>query len=102
MLWYGVLFCYNVAMDDEYDEYDADFDDLSDDDDDSTEKLLDSEIELLGVMDGELDLGSDIDEGLIDPDATIPNGYGANYGLSVELDDLTEEQRDLYDAGYFS
>ena len=49
----------------------------------------DSEIEQLGSMDGE-------------SDAISRQARYASHGSSVDLDELTDEQRDLYDNAYQS
>lgn len=51
------------------------------------DKYDDDEIEELGVEDGYYD-------------KTNHMSYQASYGYSVELDELSDEQRDLYDLGY--
>ena len=82
---------YNSSMDD-YDDYDEDFDEFDMDEDESEDDLdsiSDDEIELAGSFDGEFDS---------EYNAPMYGGYGS----SIDPDDLTDEQRDLYDTAYHS
>lgn len=85
-------------MDDEYDidEYDEDLDDFEpeDDPDDKEDDLDDKEDDL---SDADVELASSLD-GEFDAEHDIPM-YGG-HGSSVDFDDLTDEQRDLYDDAY--
>ena len=78
-------------MDDDYDidNYDGDLDDFESEDDLDNEKntVSDDEIELAGSLDGEFDA---------EYDAPMYGGYGS----SIDLDELTDEQKDLYDNAY--
>lgn len=78
-------------MDDDYenDGFDEDLDDFDPDEDASSkdEDLSDEEAELAGSLDGEFD--SEYDTPM----------YGG-YGSSIDLDDLTDEQKGLYDVAY--
>lgn len=82
---------YNLSMDDDYDidNYDGDLDDFESEDDLDNEKntVSDDEIELAGSLDGEFDA---------EYDAPMYGGYGS----SIDLDELTDEQKDLYDNAY--
>lgn len=85
-------------MDDEYD-FDEDLDRYSDrefelddymdedEDDGSVNELSDSEVEIAGSLDGEFDAESG---------APMYSGYGA----SVDFEELSDEQKDLYDNAY--
>ena len=82
-------------MDDEFDidELDDELEDeldeeIDDDSDDKGEGLEDSEVEVLGSLDGEFDDESG-------------DSY-SQYGASVDFDELTDEQKDLYDNAYNS
>ena len=78
-------------MDNDYEDenFDEDLDDFESDEDTSSkdEDLSDEEVELAGSLDGEFDA---------EYDAPLYGGYGS----SVNLDNLTEEQKDLYDDAY--
>lgn len=78
-------------MDDDYeiDDYDGDLDDFESEDDLDNEKntVSDDEAELAGSLDGEFDA---------EYDAPMYGGYGS----SIDLDELTNEQKDLYDNAY--
>ena len=78
-------------MDNDYEDedFDENLDEYESDEDsgDENEDLSDDEVELTGSLDGEFD--SEYDMPL----------YGG-YGSSVDLDDLTDEQKDLYDDAY--
>ena len=78
-------------MDDDYDidDYDEDSDDYESEDDldNVDDGLSNDEVELAGSLDGEFDA---------EYDAPTYGGYGS----SVDLDDLTDEQKDLYDNAY--
>lgn len=71
--------------DDELDEFDTDEDNSEGD----LNSVSDDEVELAGSLDGEFDS---------EYDAPMYGGYGS----SIDLDDLTDEQRDLYDTAYHS
>ncbi|MDO4979249.1 MAG: hypothetical protein Q4E47_03835 [Candidatus Saccharibacteria bacterium] len=74
----------------DYDEYDEDFDNFDEDlEDDTEDEVSDYDIESAGSMDGEFDGEYD-----------MPS-Y-SQYGASINLDDLTDEQRDIYDNAYHS
>lgn len=67
-------------------------DDLEDDEDDEDGDLLgltDAEIEEAGSLDGDSDSG-------------LGNARYSGFGSSIDLDDLTDEQRELYEMGYES
>ena len=49
--------------------------------------LSDDEVELLGGLDG-------------DSDASLGMPLYGSHGMSVDLDELTDEQRDRYEMGY--
>lgn len=78
-------------MDNDYEDEDFDEDlDVFESDEDTSSKdedLSDEEVELAGSLDGEFDA---------EYDAPLYGGYGS----SVNLDNLTEEQKDLYDDAY--
>ncbi|MBR2830862.1 hypothetical protein IKE83_00690 [Candidatus Saccharibacteria bacterium] len=79
-------------MDEDYeiDDFNDDSDDFDSDDDtldDEDDTLSDDEIELAGSLDGEFDAGHNL------------SMYGG-YGSSIDLDSLTDEQKDLYDDAY--
>lgn len=73
----------------EDEDSDEDLDDFEPDEDTSSkdEDLSDEEVELAGSLDGEFDA---------EYDASLYGGYGS----SVNLGDLTEEQKDLYDDAH--
>ena len=78
--------------DEDFDENDEEFDDDFDEDEDDIEiddSLSDWELEERGTLDGE----TDANLGLADY-----TGFGA----SVDLDKLSDEQRDIYEQGYLS
>lgn len=51
--------------------------------------LSDADIEELGIEDGTFDRDNDMP-------------YMGSYGSSIDLDELTDEQRDAYEQGYYS
>lgn len=75
-------------MDDDYenDSFDEDLDEieLDEDNNNESEDPSDEEIELAGSLDGKFDS---------EYDALLYGGYG----FSINLDNLTDEQKDLYD-----
>lgn len=77
-------------MDDEYDLDDlGDSEELDGGSDTFDDELNLSELEELGVMDGQQDAFS--------------GSFYTGYGMSVDdLDDLTDEERDAYEAGYYA
>lgn len=82
---------YNLSIDDDYDidNYDGDLDDFESGDDLDNRKntVSDDEVELAGSLDGEFDT---------EYDAPMHGGHGS----SIDLDGLTDEQKDLYDDAY--
>ena len=86
---------YDLDNYDDIDRDDEDFDSTDEFDDDEnfdpglTNELDDDEIAIAGSLDGELDGGKDA------------LSYD-QFGSSVDLDDLTDEQREIYDNAYSS
>ena len=85
-------------MDDDYDMDDIDeFDDddeiddfLSEDDSDDSETDTDlSDIEEAGIMDGSFDSDNNM-------------SLYSSYGASIDEDELSDEEREAYENGYFS
>lgn len=64
-------------------------DDLEDGEDDQENGLSDDDVIQLAALDG-----------MQDGSTSMPKG--GSYGMSVDLDDLTDEQRDLYDSEYYA
>lgn len=87
--------CYNGLMDDYDDygnEYDADYDEdglEGDVEQDAENELSDEEIVMLASLDGE-------------QDGVMRNVKGSGYGMSADLDKLSDEQRSLYDSEYYA
>lgn len=79
-------------------EDDFDYDDILNDEDEYEEDECDNEedsglsdydIEMAGAMDGE-------------QEGNLGMAEYSNYGSGIDLDELTDEQRDLYDNAYHS
>lgn len=93
---FPIILLYNINMD-EYDEQNLYYDNLEQDDYDNDDvysseqnnDLDDAEIEMAGSLDGE----SDTFNGL-----PLHSGYGSSIGLN----DLTDEQHNLYDSAYYA
>lgn len=73
---------YNDASD-----YD-DLDDETDGDEDSLNQISDADVFMAASFDG-------------DADKTFGNPAGSSYGYSIDLNELTDEQRSLYDSEYY-
>lgn len=70
------------------DESDYDLDDESDEDEDSLDRISNADVFMAASFDG-------------DADKNFGNPAGSSYGHSIDLDELTDEQRDLYDSEYY-
>lgn len=84
--------CYNTRMDDDYDLddlYGDELEDVDEGEEDDGDELDDYAIEEAGSLDGE-------------QEEYLGMADYSNYGAGVNLDDLTDEQRDLYDSAYHS
>ena len=78
-------------MDDDFDDYlafDVDEDDYSDSDD-GEPRISDADLEMAGSLDGE-------------SDAVNGMPLFGSYGSSIDLEGLTDQQRDLYDSAYYA
>ena len=78
---------YNLDDEDDFSESDYDLDDDSEADD-----VLDQ------ISDDDVYLAASLDS---DVDKSLGNLAGGSYGHSIDLDKLTDEQRDLYDSEYY-
>ena len=84
---------WNDDLDDDFDDRDDDLDDDFDEDEDGGEeavtgtKMTDDEIEALGSLDGGSDSG-------------VGNHRYSGFGMSVDVEELTDKQRERYEMGY--
>lgn len=70
-------------------ELSADEEDYDDDENDNTlDQISDADVFMAASFDG-------------DADKTFGNPAGSSYGHSIDLNELTDEQRDLYDSEYY-
>lgn len=80
-----------------YDDDDIFDTELSADEDDYDEDNDESEDTLDQISDDEVFMAASFDG---DADKTFGNPAGSSYGHSIDLDKLTDRQRDLYDSEY--